>query len=664
MLAHTSGFKTNISSLGRELDVRITYYRGNGNLITEDNKLVLTEDNLKILMEEDANNKVRLQIDSDDIYKLEKNNLGELFRTYMKSFDLETTTELDIGSIVIVEIGCKVNGSYEYLNYGHYIVYTKDFNEDKKTYEYQLCDYMIKTMIPFVGEDVFEAGSTKLGVAIRDVCDYCGLPRPTTTGIPNEDEYVYRKTFDGYNLTCRDVLDMMLQASGLSLVMNDETPTIIDFKRNIVDTINEDNLKDKNVKFKEKFGPINSLVFSRANGTDNIEEKDDTSIENNGETQYVVKNNIILEQDNREDFLSALFDQIKGIEYYECDIDLIGLMYLEYLDRFNVEIGENTYDCVCLKNTGSIKNGLTEQIKCEEPQEKTQEYINGGVSDKEASIMMDKINGTIVLKTDSDGKIAKVRLDSSGDEGSLVEISADNIKLEGYTTINGNFKIDNNGNMECANATINGNFLTLNAEDDSYIAFEIIGDDCRIVNNPNGILIDRYNIANRPYIDIRSNYINDDNQSVEIINMGNEISNKIGVSISQSNGIGNIYLSDGNDNETIKMTGSSGNITCVSLTQTSLEKRKKDFEKLSSGLDIIKDIDIYKYRYKDEEDTKKHIGLVIGNDYNYSKDVTNNNNDGVDLYSFVSVCCKAIQEQQEQIEELKREIENLKGGNK
>lgn len=99
-----------------------------------------------------------------------------------------------------------------------------------------------------------------------------------------------------------------------------------------------------------------------------------------------------------------------------------------------------------------------------------------------------------------------------------------------------------------------------------------------------------------------------------------------------------------------------GNITCVSLTQTSKEEAKKNFEKLPSGLDIIKNIDIYKYNFKNEEDdTKKHIGFVIGDKYKYSKEVTSKENDGVDVYSFVSVCCKAIQEQQEQIEKLQKE---------
>ena len=81
------------------------------------------------------------------------------------------------------------------------------------------------------------------------------------------------------------------------------------------------------------------------------------------------------------------------------------------------------------------------------------------------------------------------------------------------------------------------------------------------------------------------------------------------------------------------------------------------------ALDIIKNIDIYKYNFKSDNDKdKKHIGFVIGDDFKYSKEVTSKDNDGADVYSFVSVCCQAIKEQQEQIEELKNEINKLKGG--
>lgn len=105
-------------------------------------------------------------------------------------------------------------------------------------------------------------------------------------------------------------------------------------------------------------------------------------------------------------------------------------------------------------------------------------------------------------------------------------------------------------------------------------------------------------------------------------------------------------------------------VSSAAFVNTSEEKKKKNIEKVKSGLDILKDIDIYTYNYKEETKraNKKHYGVVIGDDYNYSQEITDNKNEGVDLYSFISVCCASIKEQQEEIEQLKEEIKNLKGG--
>jgi hypothetical protein len=109
------------------------------------------------------------------------------------------------------------------------------------------------------------------------------------------------------------------------------------------------------------------------------------------------------------------------------------------------------------------------------------------------------------------------------------------------------------------------------------------------------------------------------------------------------------------------INGATGNVNCISLTQTSQEKYKKNFEKLENALEIVKDTEIYKYNLKTEEDNcKKHIGFVIGDSYKYSKEITSGENEGVDIYSMVSVCFKAIQEQQEQIKLLNNEINQLK----
>ena len=130
------------------------------------------------------------------------------------------------------------------------------------------------------------------------------------------------------------------------------------------------------------------------------------------------------------------------------------------------------------------------------------------------------------------------------------------------------------------------------------------------------------------------------------------------------NGIdGEISLNDKMNEAPAKTRIKYSGITTPTVTQTSKESEKKNFKKLENSLDIIKNIDIYKYNLKSEDDNdKKHIGFVIGDKFKYSEEVTSKDNDGVDIYSFISVCCKAIQEQQDEIEKLKNEINKLKGG--
>ena len=128
---------------------------------------------------------------------------------------------------------------------------------------------------------------------------------------------------------------------------------------------------------------------------------------------------------------------------------------------------------------------------------------------------------------------------------------------------------------------------------------------------------------------------------------------------------GSLSLYNAQGNNPISMYAQTGEINCVSINPTSKEENKKNFEKFGNALDIIKNTEIYKYNLKDEENsTKKHIGFVIGDKYKYSEEITSRNNDAVDLYSFVSVCCKAIQEQQAEIEMLKDKINKLEGGEK
>jgi hypothetical protein len=103
------------------------------------------------------------------------------------------------------------------------------------------------------------------------------------------------------------------------------------------------------------------------------------------------------------------------------------------------------------------------------------------------------------------------------------------------------------------------------------------------------------------------------------------------------------------------------NLRYDSIAAYSLEKIKKNFSKFDNGLKLIKESEIFSYNLKDENDSdRKHIGLVIGDNYKTPKEILTNDNQAVDIYSMISVTWKAIQEQQEIIEKLQNEIKNLK----
>ena len=118
-----------------------------------------------------------------------------------------------------------------------------------------------------------------------------------------------------------------------------------------------------------------------------------------------------------------------------------------------------------------------------------------------------------------------------------------------------------------------------------------------------------------------------------------------------------LFVSDANNVSSITPTS----VNSGAFNNNSLATKKKDFKLLKSGLDIIEATDIYKYHWKNEKrNAKKHIGFVIGDDFNYSKEITNSDNDGADIYSMCAVAFKGIQELHEIINLQQEEIKKLK----
>lgn len=268
---------------------------------------------------------------------------------------------------------------------------------------------------------------------------------------------------------------------------------------------------------------------------------------------------------------------------------------------------------------------------------------------KNVQITTDEVKGlTVEVKGKVDGKEIISTINQSAE---AVTIDASKININGTISANGNFKVDTSGNMTCneatmKNATLSDDYgtLTLNHGiinlNDTYNSkwsnftaqIGMTGISCRTLTGSGGILTPKYVylLGEEDYGSIDDFY--------SYFQMGSMVNGSI-------------------TEDRIKMYGRNGNITCVSLTQTSKEEEKKNFKKLENALDIVKDVDIYEYNLKFEKDTdKKHIGVVIGNKYKYREEITSEKNDGIDNYSMISVLWQAVKEQQKEIEELKKVI--------
>ena len=99
----------------------------------------------------------------------------------------------------------------------------------------------------------------------------------------------------------------------------------------------------------------------------------------------------------------------------------------------------------------------------------------------------------------------------------------------------------------------------------------------------------------------------------------------------------------------------------TTMSQTSLEDLKKNFKELGDVMDVVKHFKIYSYNYADEKDNeRKHYGFVIptskNSKFEVPEQVVAKGDEGIDTYAMCSILWRAVQQQQEEIEALKKKI--------
>ena len=226
MKAHTNNFKEQIKLIGKEIDSKITF----GDTVLGKSEL----------------NAVTPSFQSS------------ILKSAMKQLDIDSNVLIPPGMVLNYQFGVKVNGEYEYLDFGNYIVKDVEKQEDTGSYKITCYDKMLFSMKDYAKMPITYPITIK--DYINSMCNFLGLSfaNRNNTFVNYNKEIPYELYLDsegnslGY--TFRDVFDELAQVTASTICINDNDEVEIRYINDTGDTIDEEYLKDVNVNFGEKYG--------------------------------------------------------------------------------------------------------------------------------------------------------------------------------------------------------------------------------------------------------------------------------------------------------------------------------------------------------------------------------------------------------------------------
>lgn len=574
---------------------------------------------------------------NDEYYR----GLTQNFELFGDSFKLGATPvnnfKISIAKEGVTTQPTRVNIYYNNFSYAHLSV--DNIEETEYEYVYTLTDKMVDLEFNYDASQIFVDGKTTLLAIVQDICSKVGLTLDTL----NFRGYDKEISWYDNTKTARQYIGYVAELNGGFARIERSLLKFVKQKTASRKTINLDECEDYNIGERHL---ITRVVYEL--GAVKWEYGTDT-----GNTLYLNSDNVFITEQSE---VQAIFNDINNFEFYSFTTRNAPIDYTIPVGSIvTFTDGTNNYPTIIqydLEYFGDWIGGYNLDVKTERQEETkiipTAEHI------KNLQITVNRHEGEIESKVQKDEVISTINQSAEA-----VTINANKININGTVSANGNFEIDQYGNVTIKDGDIYGasNITLFNPS--SFAALNILDNDIGLYTK--GIRITPFEIQ-------LEDSVYNTGYNIQIYG-DNDIPARVTETLQQGVGGFERNTSIGNNQCYTQWTDNMGTFTEVSydgiitptLTQTSKEENKKNFEKLQNALDIIKNIDIYKYNMKTQEDgAKKHIGFVIGKDYKYSDAITSSNNEGVDTYSMVSVAYKAIQEQQEMIEQLQKEISELK----
>ena len=304
MKTHTNNFKNEIKLYGKQLDSKIIYPSLSGTV----------------------------ELGVDELNSITPHYEGGILKSVMRGLTIDSNVEIPKGTMLNYQFGVLVNGTFEYINFGNYIVDTVEKQEDTNSYLIECCDSMLYAMKDYEALDITYPITVRS--YINAICNKIGLTfKNASDTFANYDKEIPNELYSDIGYTYRNVLDELAQVTASTICINEVDDELeIRYINDTNDTIDEEFLKDVNVNFGEKYGPVNSIVLTRAGGSDSVYLKDQESIDENGLCELKIEDNQIMNLNDRDDYLPDILEVLDGFEYYTNDFSSTGICYYDLCD--------------------------------------------------------------------------------------------------------------------------------------------------------------------------------------------------------------------------------------------------------------------------------------------------------------------------------------------
>lgn len=405
----------------------------------------------------------KIYVDDTEIEESNINNINysfnsDLFKTIMQVVKIDTDIAIEQNKTINPHFGLKVNGEYEYVDFGNFKVHTIEDNKDTNSYQITCYDKMIESMIDYNLEIPSGTNIRDVWIMIFNALNWDTSTIPTS--FINSTKTIESDPWVGYDLTFRDVLDELCTISLVWLADRNGNITFIKHNESSNVTIDEHYFDQDNVVLGEKIF-FTHLVFSRSNELDNIYRIDEL-LSKTAHKELKLVDYRILSDNNREQFIDEMANNLWEWYYYSCDIKTGGITFLESVDRYNLSFNGNLYATILMNNEINIDTGLIENISAEKPIESQTDIKYASTSDKNqrtANLIVDKklaqVTAEVKDKVGNDEVIASLNLAIEDGKG-IVKFQGNQFVVE-----SDNLKIDEFGNVIMNNATLESGQLLL-----------------------------------------------------------------------------------------------------------------------------------------------------------------------------------------------------------